>query len=326
MAITEFKPFANISIIGMPKSGTSSLFYWLNEHPDTEGSCPKETFFFMDDAHPLCGRHGLSLRSDGITAYEKFFASESEEKVRFEGTTHYFYQDAAREYFSSLVSSPLIVVLLREPADRILSSFRYTRDNLCNCDKSLTFNWYVDRLMTGATEDLRRFYHSEASFYIAIRELELSRYSLWADWWQERIPQNNLKLLLFEELRENPRGIMQIICRESGLDPSFYETFDFDAKNQTNPIGLQSLHRAARKVGVMIPGGSLKTWLKKRYLEFQMKTATKDDEYEWGVSVLREYFAPFNRELDSRHDLNLLQWWPASAISTNNTGNAGFGE
>ena len=33
---------------GAPKSGTSSVFKWLDDHPDVIGSSPKETDFFAD--------------------------------------------------------------------------------------------------------------------------------------------------------------------------------------------------------------------------------------------------------------------------------------
>src|SRR5690606_29284173 len=115
---------------GMPKSGTSSLFYWLDEHPLIQGASPKETFFFMDDSHPLSGRHGLSFGRNGVESYSSFFPDRKEDSLLIEATTHYFYQRTARDYLSSLQKKPLIVMLLREPANRILSSFRFTRDNL----------------------------------------------------------------------------------------------------------------------------------------------------------------------------------------------------
>jgi hypothetical protein len=43
----------NLVIAGAPKCGTSSLFYWLADHPQACGSTVKETFYLMDEEHPL---------------------------------------------------------------------------------------------------------------------------------------------------------------------------------------------------------------------------------------------------------------------------------
>ena len=37
-------------IVGAPKAGTTSLYYYLNEHPEIEMSTQKETDFFSDSA------------------------------------------------------------------------------------------------------------------------------------------------------------------------------------------------------------------------------------------------------------------------------------
>ena len=38
----------NLIIAGAPKCGTTSLFRWIDEHPEAEGSSVKETCFFVD--------------------------------------------------------------------------------------------------------------------------------------------------------------------------------------------------------------------------------------------------------------------------------------
>jgi len=42
------KIFPNLVIAGAPKSGTSSLFFWLAAHPEVCGSQKKETYFLAD--------------------------------------------------------------------------------------------------------------------------------------------------------------------------------------------------------------------------------------------------------------------------------------
>lgn len=201
-------------IIGMPKAGTSSLFQWLAAHPAVEGASPKETFFLMDAEHPLRCRNGVDFLRDGPAGYDKFFSDSAGRRLRCEATTHYFYQSVARNYLSSLDDPPLIVFLLREPAHRVLSSFRFTQENLGNCDRQLTFDQYVKALLSGEAGCLDRHYScGGGSLYVAKRELEFANYAHWIDWWQQVFPRNRVEIILFEELRQNPKEVTMRLCR-----------------------------------------------------------------------------------------------------------------
>ena len=295
-------------VIGMPKSGTSSLFYWLDDHPEFQGATPKETFFFMDKEHPLCGEHGLDLHTNGIEAYQQFFPEPDSGRIRFEGTTHYFYQHTARDFIASLSSKPLVVILLREPAVRILSSFRFTRDNLANCDKELTFDQYVGCLLDGTPELLDKYYHSEGSLAIAKKELSLSCYVEWLDWWQEAVGLENLEIILFEDLKKKPGVVMRRLARRLGVDDSFYMDYPFDAINKTTPIAYQRFHRWAKKMAGRLPKNNIRNFLKRFYLTFQARSVQQDDSFEEGLLKLRAFFLHDNRALEKKYRLNLSDW------------------
>lgn len=302
-------------IAGLPKSGTSSLFRWLDCHPQLKGSTPKETFFFMDSSHPLSGRNGHSVGQDGLTAIERYFGGNSEGKVRFEGTTHTFYQATARQHLAALEPQPLVVMVLREPGRRLLSSFRFTRDNLSKCDKSLTFNQYVDWLLTGKVEELDRYFWGDASLWVAKRELELGKYAAWLDWWLEKLARNRLHLMLFEQLRQEPEAVIKEVCAPLGVDPGFYEGFSFEGQNVTYAVGKQRVHRLARRVASVIPRNLFRERVKRYYLRWQNQAASPEFDYDEGLRRVRAYFAPWNRDLANRYELDLERWWGTSILA-----------
>ncbi len=41
----------NLFIAGAPKCGTSSLYFWLSDHPEVCASTPKEPFYFIDKGY-----------------------------------------------------------------------------------------------------------------------------------------------------------------------------------------------------------------------------------------------------------------------------------
>ena len=129
-------------IIGAPKCGTSSLFRWITAHPQiSRPENGKELFFFMDPGHPLIKEPNVHTAS--ADAYDSLFPGISS-TCRLESTTHYLYQDTARELLAQMEGQPLIVVVLRDPVQCVWSSFQYTRNNLARMDPSLSFFQYVE--------------------------------------------------------------------------------------------------------------------------------------------------------------------------------------
>lgn len=311
------KSHLDLVIAGFPKCGTSSLFRWLEEHPQLEGTTPKETFFFMDPGHPLCGRHGLSIHENGLKSFSHFFQGKRKEGVlRFEGTTHNFYQRAARETFGNLPVAPFVVMALREPADRLHSSFRFTRDVLAYCDRKLTFDQYVDDLLAKRTKRLRKHYFSASSFWIAERELDFGKYVKWLDSWREALPPGKLYPIVFERLREQPEATMKELCVWLAISPNRYTEIDFHAKNRTYSVKYPLVHRVARRVAPIFSRVPVRALAKSVYLQWQEQNATEEEHYKEGLERIRRYFAPWNQELEDRYCLKLRQWWGKEAFDS----------
>jgi hypothetical protein len=299
-------------LAGFPKGGTSSIFSWLDAHPQLQGSVPKEPFFLMDDAHPLAGQQGALLSRDGWKAYETFFPEPAKGRLRFEATTHYFYQETARKHLASLDPQPLVIFVLREPAQRLLSSFRYTRDNLGNCDRRLSFDQYVDCLLSGELRGLDRYYRAASSCWIAKRELEFGRYVEWLDWWLEVLDPRNLEVVLFEEVTRNPAREMARLARRLGIDETFYADFEFGKKNATYRVAHQGLHRFVRRLALRIPPALRPEGLKRRYIAWQGR-GVREEAYESGLAHLRQYFLPWIRRLADNYDLDVERAWGVTA-------------
>ena len=75
----NMKPSPNFLVIGAMKSGSSSLYEFLNQHPDIFMSYPKEPEFFANDKN----------YSKGFEFYEKFFSGYQGQKRIGEASTSY---------------------------------------------------------------------------------------------------------------------------------------------------------------------------------------------------------------------------------------------
>lgn len=109
--LAPFKKSPDFIIIGTQKGGTSSLFYYLNQHPQLKGSIKKETHFFD------------KFYNKGIKWYKSHFPYIWDKRLAFEATPYYIYHPAVplriKKYFKNIK----FIILLRDPLDRAYSHY-----------------------------------------------------------------------------------------------------------------------------------------------------------------------------------------------------------
>lgn len=298
----------NVILAGVPKCGTSSLFSWLVAHPEVCGSSPKETFYFMDANNPLLNSTA-NYHHYGLDRYASFFQDCSPQaKILLEATTHYIYQETALDFFAACQPQPYIVFVLRKPSEQIFSSFSYTQNNLARLEKDISFGQFADLLLQGKVEQLEDRCHSKQSFFVLKNQLLYGRYYDFIARWVERFPPDRLRILLFEQMKTDPRATLRCLARDLGIDPDFYNRFDFQKKNKTVAIKNSFIHRKLLKVAPYLPAGAFKAALKSFYFSMQLKNSSAPSPDPKSLRRLDDYFVPYNRQLAQVFDLNLDCW------------------
>lgn len=108
----------NFIIIGMMKSGTSSLHHWLGQQPECSPVSMKEPDFFSSDRR----------WERGLPWYTSLFAGVPEDKIFGEASTSYSkpatHIQAARR-MAATVPRVRLVYVLRHPVERLRSHYRH---------------------------------------------------------------------------------------------------------------------------------------------------------------------------------------------------------
>ncbi len=104
-------------IIGTQKAGTSSLHYYLNQHPQLSGSHPKELNYFNRDIH----------FNKSLSSYEDHFRGWNQNKY-FESTPSYFYIPGVCEAIQHAYPNIKVIVVLRDPIKRAYSAWNMYKD------------------------------------------------------------------------------------------------------------------------------------------------------------------------------------------------------
>lgn len=209
---TSRKMKPNFLIIGAAKSGTSSLFYYLRQHPDVFMSSLKEPKFFALEGQLLDYKgpdQGININSvTTLKEYMALFTKVRDESAIGEASPLYLYSNSAAQRIKHYIPKVKLIVVLRNPVDRAFSSYTHLlRDGL----ETLSFADGLQAESERIHSKWSPLYHYRAAgFYYQ----QLSRYF-------ELFPSQQIKIYLHEELNQNSLEVVQDIFRFIGVDDSF---------------------------------------------------------------------------------------------------------
>ena len=106
----------NFFIVGAPKAGTTSLYAYLQPHPDVYMSPVKEPQYFSIDVEAHLRR---PFTYPDVTGYLSLFSGAGDEKAVGEASTSYLVSHEAPTLIREFSPDAQIVVMLRNPIDQI---------------------------------------------------------------------------------------------------------------------------------------------------------------------------------------------------------------
>jgi hypothetical protein len=290
-----------VIIAGAPKSGTSSLFRWLADHPDVLGSTVKETYYFVDpDTHMFDRtRHYLS---GGIDGYKKFFPpGERAPRIVVEATPSYLYSELAIRELPHIPSRPHFIFLLREPASQIHSTFRYFQSNWNWIPSELSFQEFLAASESGTN----RFRGNELAQY-ALRNAAYVDFLLR---WRDACGKDRVHVFLFEEAFSDKRRFMRNLARQFGIAPDFYDDYDFSPENQTYTVRSKALQKLNIAVRSWIPQGAFYKAARSAYRRMNTRIPAAGERRDLEAEItLADRYRRVNERLMQEFNLDLRAW------------------
>lgn len=196
-------------IVGAMKCGTTSLFYYLSEHPSICPCSQKEPNFFANDQN----------WSKGFSWYQSLWDFEpSKHLVAMESSTHYTKMPDfpnASERISKVGQNVnfKFIYVMRDPIERIESQYTH----------GLQKNWPSTQ--------------QPVEQGISKHSLELSKYAKQIDEYYKRFSSEDILLLNFEDLKLDPLGLLKNVCLFLNIDDSF----QFARTNKVTNISTEKI-------------------------------------------------------------------------------------
>jgi len=280
-------------IAGAQKAATSSLQYYLGQHPDVVTHGRGEINFFVRDEE-----YGLGYEN----IFGHYFNQVDPGKVILGKSIGIMYLREAAERLHEHNPDADVVLMLRNPVDRAYSAYWFARSNGWEDVGSFEEAIYADPLRFKEVVRQRNCAYLDRSTYIKHVEMLL-----------EVFPTERLHIFLLEDLKKDPAEVCRRIFKVAGVDADFVPDFatrhnqaaivrsEGFAKLMASDNRLRALLRRLLPLGVThaIRNG-IKSLNRKAFDPPPMDIGTR--------AKLVEYFKPFNRRLEALIGRDLSMW------------------
>ena len=213
----------NFFVAGAPKAGTTSLYFYLAQHPQVYMSPVKEPTFFgaadilsapqrdlilqrgVHDPGPLrrylTGTHTYAPLVLEWDDYLTLFRNVREEIAIGEASASYLWQPSAAEAIRARVPGARLVFILRDPAERLFSHI-------------LGSSW-SDPVQTFRA----RFLAALEPGGIGRNLVNIGRYATHLQRFLDRFPREQVSIHLYEDYQGDARTVLRNVFAFLGVDP-----------------------------------------------------------------------------------------------------------
>lgn len=122
--VSERKP--NLFIAGAAKAGTTSLYFYLSEHPDIFGSNYKEPRFYTyhDFSRLQCSKEFINEIIYEEKSYFELYKNSVKEKYIVDGSVYIVFFKNALKRIKKACPNAKIIISIRNPIDRLYSHYK----------------------------------------------------------------------------------------------------------------------------------------------------------------------------------------------------------
>ncbi|MFP3868986.1 MAG: sulfotransferase family protein [Desulfobacteraceae bacterium] len=200
----------NFFLVGAAKSGTTSLAYYLSQHPDVYLSPVKEPCYFLQD-----------IGIDDFDEYLSLFRKAGRATAIGEASTGYLFNEASAQAILNSFPNSRIIIILRNPVSLAYSLWRYMS---AHGTENLSFEEAISDLERERRRG-RAFKESCAGWWCNYLYLERALYCNQVKMYLDTFPPQQVRIYIFEEFFDDVRQYCRDLFGFLGVDPGFKPQF-----------------------------------------------------------------------------------------------------
>lgn len=204
----------NFLIIGVAKSATTALWYYLKQHPEIFMSFPKEPKFFAYEGQntDFKGPGDKTYKKEivkNLEDYQNLFKNVTSEKAIGEASVAYFSEKESADRIKNYIPNVKLILSLRNPADRAFSHYlnkiRNGYEPIKDFDKAIKVESIrISKNYAPTWQYIGRgFYYDRIKYYL------------------DTFGKKQLRIYLYDDFKKDPLYIIKDIFRFLDVDDSF---------------------------------------------------------------------------------------------------------
>lgn len=229
--------YPNAFIVGMPRAGTTSLSYYLREHPQVSVPAPqyKEPHFFSEDIHPA--------QVNGEAEYLSLFEHSEAKVIRAEASVFYLFSENAPDKILRHSPGAKIVICIREPSEWLSSLHAMLLRTGRQSESNLELAWHHGKKATGPYARLLDY---PSLFQISTH---VERYL-------RTFGRENIHIVDYSSFCLDPKSSYEELLKFLGLEAPLGMKYEkYNSRNTFWAKNLSDLHPGIRKLAMKIPSG-----------------------------------------------------------------------
>ncbi|MBR88657.1 MAG: hypothetical protein CMK38_06915 [Porticoccaceae bacterium] len=234
----------NFLIVGAAKSGSTSLYHYLKQHPEVFMPENKEPNYFVGSYQktivPSCPtwknlNRRIVLDSESYYRLFEKAVPQTHKAIGEASVTYLFKPKVAIPRIKKELGDPYILIILRNPVDRCVSQYQYCRE----------FGWEGEEIKEALALEKSRLDEGWSSIFAYV---EQGMYSESVKMYLDSF--TNVKVLLLDDFVADKQGQMSDIYKFLEIAPGFVN--DFSEKLNTSGLPRwRGLHNLIMREGAL---------------------------------------------------------------------------
>lgn len=220
----------DLIIVGAQKSGTTSIWNWLRDHPECYMSDVKEPHYFASfGPTPTLLKKGWFVR-DPI-AYANLFKNAKDNQICGEASPSYLFDPTSANKILKSNPNTKIIIGLRDPLERAYSE--YQMNVFAGIEKR--------KFLTAISEDstlIKEDWNSPPLYF------ELSKYGTQVKRYSEIFPKDQIYFITNEDLNNNTKQEMINLSKFLAISEEFWEDYAFVRMN----VGAEPINQFSERL------------------------------------------------------------------------------
>ena len=273
----------HLIIAGTNKAGTTSLFRYLADHPEVAPSHVKELRYFLNGNAQL-------------ESYLMHFTGDDRSLVFLEASPQYLDAGiATAQRIHSVLPQAKLLMLLRNPVDRLRSFFDSYKSRKDRLVEDMDFEQFAELAIASDDQE-----HLSPHLIEFRRELHRGRYADHISTYLRVFKPEQLHICFLDYLQSDAAGLVRQICQFVGVDPAYFDDYEFTVENRTRLYRSSRLQSIAHKINADFESyfnrhRRLKFWVRSLYTQLnESKSATRQ---LIRLPILENYYKTCNQEL-----------------------------